>query len=193
VTSPEDEFFGLLHEAEGDFTGDSAEADELADPAAALRAQCDEWIQAAQQIRYHPEFRWPGTQASPGDVKDALVHVRARLDSLESVLSAVMMLKAGSAGAARDAERAADDAWNRQAEAERHRVRPEYQGSRERYAYWELAIRAERARAREARDLADYVRGAFDVIKLAYDGLNETRRDLASRLTHLRWETHLEQ
>lgn len=190
MSDAEDDFFGLLHEAEA--AGPPLEEDPLADASAMVRAQCEGWLQQAFALRFDPD-RWPPSSAPPNDVKDALVQVRASLDQLETLLANVMMLKAGSAAGATQAENAADDAWDRQAEAERHRPRPEYQGSRERYAYWNLAIRAERARARDARDLANYVRGAADVIKLVHDGLNETRRDLAARLTHARWEIHMEQ
>lgn len=184
MTDAADEFFEMLHDAEEGPEGDL-------DPRAAVRGQCDQWVQLAMALRFSPD-RWPGAQASPSDVKDALVDVRSRLDQMENLLVSVMALRSGSAAGAREAEQRAEDAWDRQAEAERHRPRPEYQGSRERYAYWNLAIRAERANAREARDLADYVRGIHDVIRVAYDGLNETRRDLVSRLTHFRWESNLE-
>jgi hypothetical protein len=190
MSDPADEFFGLLHGAEQQSVPE--EDDPLQDPAAVFRQQCALWEEAASRCRFH-ELTRPGPETSPSVVMEALVQVRARLDTIEVVLGQVMAVKAATAAQARNLEQAADDAWDRQAEAERRRPRPEYQGSKERYAYWNLAIRAERARAREARDLADFVRATYDRVKLHYDGLNETRRDLAARLTHARWETHIEQ
>jgi hypothetical protein len=182
ATDPDDAFFDMLHAAE------EAEPD----PAAAVRAQCDQWAQAAMQLRFAPD-RWPSAHASPTDVKNALVDVRGLLDQLEGLLANIVSFKGATAAQARDLEQQADDAWDEQAEAERRRPRPEYQGSKERYAYWNLAIREQRARARQAREMADYARTTYDVVRLVYDGLNETRRDLASRLTHFRWESHIEQ
>lgn len=187
MTDADDELFDQF------FMGAAAEDDVLVtDPGVVLRQQCEQWVQAAMTLRYDPAY-WPGSQASPNDVKNALVEVRAQLDQLEAILAQAMTLKGGTASAARQAEALADAAWDDQARAEQRRPRPEYQGSKERYAYWNIAIRPQRGRAQAARELADYVRGVHDVIKLAHDGLNETRRDLAARLTHARWEIHLEQ
>lgn len=180
-----DEFFDMMG-------GPPPDDDPLDDPVAAVRAQCDQWAQAAMALRFDPD-RWPVSAASPSDVKDALVQVRSRLDQLEGLLANVISFKGATAAQARDLEQQADDAWDDQAEAERRRPRPEYQGSKERYAYWNLATRVERGRARQAREMSDYARSTFDVIRLVYDGLNETRRDLVTRLGHARWETHMEQ
>lgn len=191
MTEPADEFLDLLHEA-----GETGQLHPLDDPGEVIRQQCEQWMQAMTVLR-HQNIRdlWPAREASPTQVNNALVEVRARLDQLETLFGQVIALKHATAEAAQIQERRADDAWDDQARAERdsRRPRPEYQGSRERYAYWNIAIRGERAAARQARELADYVRSVYDVMKLAYDGLNETRRDLAARLTHFRWETHMEQ
>jgi hypothetical protein len=188
--SPEDEFYDFLHGIEGQ----EPSGEEEPDPVVVVRSQCDQWVQATQAVRFeNREGLFPGPLASPAHVKDGLVLVRARLDQMETMLGNVIALKAASAEAATRAEQRAEDAWDVQAEAEQRRPRPEYQGSRERYAFWNLATRDERAAAREARALANYVRGAYDVIKLHYEGLNETRRDLVSRLSHFRWESSMEQ
>lgn len=185
-----DEFFGLLEGAE---EPDAAPGEDD-DPQAVVRQQCGQWVQAAQELRFTDlQIIFPSAEASPHAVNAALVTVRTRLDQVEAILSAALTLKHGTAEQAKKLEQAADDAWDRQAQAERNRPRPEFQGSKERYAYWNLAVRGERTRAREARELADYARGVYDLIRLAYDGLNETRRDLAARLTHARWEIHMEQ
>jgi hypothetical protein len=186
VTDAGDELFDQF------FMGAAAEDDVLEDPGTVARQQCAMWADAAGRWRFQDLPR-PNAQASPSDVKDALVEVRARLDSIEVILSQVISFKAGTAAQAESLERVADDAWDDQALAEQRRPRPEYQGSKERYAYWNIAIRVQRARARDARDLANLARSTYDQIKLHYDGLNETRRDLAARLTHARWEIHLEQ
>lgn len=191
TASPDEEFFDLLHGAESAVTIE----DELGvnDPAAVLRAQCRAWAETVRAYRFN-ELPRPGAQAPPSQVKDALVEVRARLDAVESILGLVMTTRDACIAQAAELEQAADDAWDDQVqlEAERRRPRPEYQGSKERYAWWNLAIRGQRARAREARALANLLRSTCDQVRLAYDGLNETRRDLAARLTHARWEQHLE-
>lgn len=185
---PADEFYDWLHQAEGQPPPEDGDTD----PAVVVRMQCDQWVQTVQALRFQPGL-WPGPEASPANVKDSLVQARARLDQAEVALGNVIALRAASAEAATRAEQRADDAWDLQAEAEQRRPRPEYQGSKERYAFWNLATRDQRAEARDARALANYVRGVHDVVRLHHDGLNETRRDLASRLAHFRWETHMEQ
>jgi hypothetical protein len=164
------------------------------DPGLVIREQCSGWLAVTEQYRLRVHKAWPGPDAIPDRIKDTLVSVRGVLDNVETIYGQVMAVRNATAMRARAAELAAEDAWDRQAEAEQHshRQRPDYQGSRERYAYWNIAIRAERQAAREARELADYVRGVYDQVKLAYDGINETRRDLAARLTHLRWERSIE-
>src|ERR1700742_1379553 len=99
--------------------------EEEPDPVEVVRAQCDQWAQDAMNLRFSPD-RWPGTSASPTAVKNALVDVRALLDQLEGLLANVMAFKAAATAQAVAVEQAADDAWDRQAEAERRRPRPEY-------------------------------------------------------------------
>jgi hypothetical protein len=191
VSEAADEFFDLLEDAAA-----GGSADQLDDPHAVIRQQCADWVQAAQLLRFADKHEiWPGSEASAHEVAAALTRARSRLDQVESFLASAIALKAGTAEQAKKHEQAADDAWDDQADAERRSraPRPEWQGAKERYAYWSLAIRDQRRRARQSRELADHVRCTYDLIKLAYDGLNETRRDLASRLSHFRWETHMEQ
>jgi hypothetical protein len=142
-------------------------------------------------LRYNAP--WPAASASPTQVKNALVEVRSQLDRLEVVYSAAMGLRGATAAQAKALEQAADDAWDDKANAERRAARREYEGPRERYAYWELDIRPHRHRAREARALADFARETCDRVELAYRGLDGLRRDLVGRLTHLRWESNMEQ
>lgn len=194
----DDDFMDILGGdagAAGDFEPGDEEAlyeGDLQDPRTIIRQQCELWLEAARRWRFDDMPR-PNAQASPAQVANALVDVRARLDSVEVILGSVMSTRSATAMQARELEQAADDAWDRQAEAERRRPRPEWQGAKERYAYWNLAIRTERQRAREARALADLLRDTYDRVRLSYDGLNDTRRDLTTRLTHARWEIHMEQ
>lgn len=154
-----------------------------------LRDKCAEWLAAAYALRKSP---WPGKGASPFAVSEALVQARANLDNLETIYGHIMALRAASEAKARELEVKASDAWDKEANDHRREPRREYEGSQERYAYWRLATRIQLLEARDAREFADFVKGTYDRIKLCYDGLNELRRDLASRLTHLRWEKSME-
>lgn len=188
----EDDFLGMAGEGPGTtHPNEPGSQDILDDPAGVLRRQCEEWLATARDLRYNAP--WPRSSATPSQVSEALVEARASLDRLEVVYSAVIGLRSATATQARVLEQAADDAWDDRANAERRTARREYEGPRERYAYWELDIRPQRRRARDARDLADYVKAACDRVELAYRGLDGLRRDLAARLTHLRWETSMEQ
>lgn len=155
----------------------------------ALKAHCAQWVKKALELR---DVENPSAQASPSSVRDALVQARANLDQLETLLSQVIALKVSADVRAKELEGAAEDAWDIKAEAERRTMRRDYEGSKERYAYWNIAVRAERHAARDARLFADYCRGAYDRIKLAYDGLDKARQDLNSRLKHLQWESSME-
>lgn len=183
------DFLGLLGDV--DDPGMLGEQEELASPYDVIREQCAQWVEAAGALRR--AALWPGPDAPPIEVANALVDTRTRLDRAEVLLGNAMALKAGTAAQAKALEAAADDAWDDQAYAGRNGYRREYEGPRERYAYWEIAIRPQRRAAREARAMADFAKDIYDRIRLSYDGLNELRRDTAGRLTHLRWETHLEQ
>jgi hypothetical protein len=196
----EDDFLGLLggdeegiqhHPAEPDLPPGLDMGDRLPDPTEVIRQQCAEWLSAASTLRYGAPL--PSSAASPTEVKDALVEVRARLDQLELVYASVMGLKAATTAQAKALEQAADDAWNDRAVEERRSARREWEGAKERYAYWELDIRPQRQRARAARELADFAKDACERIELAYYGLDGLRRDLAGRMTHLRWESSMEQ
>jgi hypothetical protein len=199
----EDDFLGLLGDPEEgvqhypnepDFPPELEApnlGDSLPDPAEVVRQQCAEWLSAASALRYSAPL--PGSAAPPVEVKDALVEVRARLDRLELVYASVMSLKAATAAQAKALEQVADDSWNDRAVEERRSPRREWEGAKERYAYWELDIRPQRQRARAARELADFAKDACERIELAYYGLDSLRRDLAGRMTHLRWESSMEQ
>jgi hypothetical protein len=162
----------------------------LMDPGEVIRRQLQAWLELAVAARF--EAPSPPADAVPMAVHRALADVRARLDQVEMTLASAMALKASTQARARQLEQAADDAWDDRAGAER-RIRRDFEGARERYAWWNLDIRPQRQRAREARDLADFVRDVHDRIRLHHDGINEVRRDLAARLTHLRWERNMEQ
>lgn len=187
-----EEFLGLLDDMDSQSsTGNPGSTDHPADPAEVVRLQCAMWAETASSLRRGAP--WPGLNATPSDVLSALVEARSRLDRLEVVLGNAMSLRTATASQARAMEEAADDAWDDQANNGRRGLRREYEGPRERYAYWEVAIRPLRLQAREARARADLAKDVYDRVKLAYDGLNELRRDLLGRLTHLRWESHMEQ
>jgi hypothetical protein len=197
----EQDFLGMLDDLDGpdnppestgpDYPYVPDEQAEQAEAADVVREQCAMWVEAVSAMRRGA--LWPGPSASPAEVDSALVQARTRLDRAEFLLGQAMSLKAGTAAQAKVLEAAADDAWDDQASAARHGPRREYEGPRERYAYWEIAIRPQRHQARQARALADYCKDCYDRIRLSYDGLNDLRRDLLGRLTHLRWESHLEQ
>lgn len=198
------DFLGLLGDMDGpgdppepastDYPDDPYSPDDQEEPASpsdVIRAQCTLWVEAASTMRRGAP--WPGPDAAPIEVAQALVDTRTRLDRVEVLLGNAMSLKAGTAAQAKALEAAADDAWDDMAYQGRNGYRREYEGPRERYAYWEIAIRPQRRAAREARALADFAKDIYDRVRLSYDGLNDLRRDTAGRLTHLRWEQSMEQ
>lgn len=134
----------------------------------------------------------PQERAIPHVLHDTLVYVRANLDRLEVVLGQAMDLKHATAMEARRQEQAEQDAWDDEADKARKQGRGEYEGAQERYAYWRLKTRDQRALARQAREEADVAADCEAKVRLMYRGLDSARQDLHARLRAVAFESALE-
>lgn len=124
----------------------------------------------------------PDENAPLPAVHRALVTVRGRLDQLETVLGQAMALKSAAEANAAKLEQVEADAWDDQADAARKKGISQYEGAQERYAYWRVRTRAQRAEARLAREVAAIAAQTEKRIALAHRGLDGTRLDLHRRL-----------
>lgn len=137
----------------------------------------------------------PGGIPDPRTLINALVGVRARMDTVESILAALIRAKSRTARAAKAARYAADDAWNANSIRTRNTPgvrRDEYVGAKEHYADNNLASFNEQRQARASERLADYAAECLDVVRLVHRGLDSHRTDLNVIMRTLAFESHLE-
>lgn len=147
-------------------------------------------MEASQLRRQVPN---PSVAATMDVLHAALQTARGCQDRIETIMVQAIALKNATEARALDLEEAADDAWDDQANKDRRAMRREFEGSKERYAYWNLAIREQRARARTARRVAQAVAGAENCIRKYYYGLDGARLDLHKRLSAVTsWQSNLE-
>jgi hypothetical protein len=162
----------------------------LPDPAAILAEECKSWLRQAMELRARVPS--PPSSAPHTTVHEALVLARANQDRIETLLSMAIGFKGACETKARKLEAEADEAWDDQAMKEKRFGRREFEGAQERYAYWRIACREPRRRARSARELADTASDTERRIRLHYYGLDGARQDLHRRLTVLRLEDSME-
>jgi hypothetical protein len=160
----------------------AAEQEPLPDPVAVLAAECQGWLSQALSLR--AAVKVPPASAPQATLYEAMVTAGAHLDTMETLLSQAIGFKGAAEIGAKAAEAAAEDAWEDQAGKEKQRgsYGREYQGAKERYAYWSLATRQERSAAREARRLADVAGDVERRVRLHYYGLLAAHDALSRRL-----------
>jgi hypothetical protein len=161
-----------------------------------VKALCDELEEAMRVLRFGTEAEplvLPGHTAVGGEVHEALLDVRARLDQAEELMT----------GARRERRRFRAKAVQRQVERDEEydrvmaglgegAVRREYEGTKDREAkarmrVLELTQTANRAAA--ARVMVD---DCFDGLKDTFFGLLNVREELIARLRELQFESTLE-
>lgn len=166
------------------------ETEEPLDPTAAVLGQCQAWLSEARELRAVPN---PSVAATLDPLHQALVTARGNQDRLEEILLRAIALKAATAVRAKELEEAAEDAWEDQANKDRRTMRRDFEGAKERYAYWSIAIREQRGRARLARKAADIADSTETSISKLYYGLDKARLDLHKRMSAvLSWQSNLE-
>lgn len=155
-----------------------------------VRQRCAEWLTEAGQLR---AVELPAGDAVPDRFYETMLVIRANLDRMEGLLEQAMMLKSGTAAAARDKEHEADDAWDTACQARsRSGAHREFEGAKERYADINLDTLAQRRAARAARRLADQAADTCERLRLMHRGLDSARQDVQSALRHHSWLTTLD-
>ena len=146
------------------------------------------WLAEVAKLR---DVEVPGVSAQPPEVHKALVEARGGLDRVEEILAMAMVLRSGAEARAKELTEKADDDLDRALVARSARAR-EFEGARERLAAASLDTLAERRAARSAVRAADLATSIEKRVRLHYYGLVKLRDELADRLKHLAWETHLD-
>lgn len=155
-----------------------------------VRTQLAEWLREAQELR---EVEYPSAHASPQEFYETLVSVRSRLDRVESLLSQAAGLRGSTSRRLAELHDEAEDAWDRTAQtARRSPVTREFEGARERYVDWNLAVLPQRQQERQMKRLADLVKETEERIRLVYNGLSSVRQDCHKALGYLQWESSIE-
>lgn len=166
-------------------------SDEERQAIATIKERVSELCRRAASLRSTPFL--PSPDAPPGQWDTALHTVRDHLDRIEEIYVDVLSLKSGVKLRWQALDAAAEDAWDRKADAAvTSGRRQQYQGSEERYAVWRVQTWQERRDARDAKQLYDFVADAAQRIEIGYRGLIGTRQYLISHIKYLQWESVLE-
>lgn len=134
----------------------------------------------------------PDVAASPGELVEHLVSLRGRLDRVAEIQAAALIQRSVAELRWRRAQVLAAEAWDREASKAQVVKRQEFEGAKERYSRFNLAVLEERKRERELRDEYDIWCAAYESIRTFYFRLDGSRMDIHIRLRTLAWELSLE-
>lgn len=166
------------------------EAPEAPSPEDVVRGRLTALVRQAYELR---SFKRPPADAAPAVVHEALVRLRTDLDVLENCMIQVSLIRQATESEQKAAEEEAQDAWDRQADAEYRRgVRRDFEGAEERYARWRLATFEQQRVARQSRARADLARQSEIAVRTVYRGMNGIREELLASLRYLQWESAME-
>lgn len=158
-------------------------------PLSELELQVSGWVAEALQIRFEGTPSLPVDATVASEIMQVLLDVRQRLDRLEGLLGVARRAKGRAHRASRTGRWEADTSWDQAVVAIPRR---EYEGPRERYAEASLASLVQQRTARAGENLSSVADEAYDVIKMAHDGMSSLRYDLVAMLRGFGFESSLE-
>jgi chromosome segregation ATPase len=156
-----------------------------------IRETCASMLARASQER---KFTRPHSGASPGEVHEAMLEVRTRLDSLEEMRATLLGLAAGARAEVRQAEAEVQDAWDKLADSQdgRQSISGEFLGKEERYARWNIRVLPLRRELRRLQRVADLVAATEAQVSTYYFGLRDLQGELKATMRYLEFESVLE-
>ena len=166
----------------------STALDSVEPPLSEVEATIAQWTEDALRLRYSAEAQL-NLAVTPADIRMQLHRIRQLMDAVEPILERTLRARGRVRRAAKHARSVADEGWD---QAVVQQPRQEYQGPRERYANASLATFMEQRTAREAELLQESADTAYEVVRIAYQGLNGIRQDLRAMLHGLQFESTLE-
>lgn len=162
-----------------------------ADAVAVAAQTYSAWLGEVEQLRF---AQVPEPDSSPEVIREALLLSRANLDRLEAIYSLSMAQRGAFERKAQEMEDAADDAWAEiaaKAVQTGHGAR-DYEGSKERYARFDMLNIDRRRDARQWRQAAKVAGEADARIRLAYYGLQNVMQSLRDALRSFTLESSLD-
>lgn len=154
-------------------------------------------VAEAKQIRFDKEIqeREPDLDASPYEERAYVQFIRQKMDRVEHLLFAAIRLKARAQRSYKEADQAAEEAWDEESVKSRKSSvgrGSDFTGPRERYADVNLATLKQRRVAREAERVLSVASEVLECVKMCYDGLNGIRQEHLSILRTIQFESTLE-
>lgn len=158
-------------------------------PLTELEQQVLSWVEEALALRHDGSPGLPPGGAAPHVIQDSLLQTVARLSRIEELLQLTVRARGRARRAAKEGKYLADDAWGR---AIVNTPRQEYVGAKERDAEASLRSFDQQRLARAAERLQSVTDEAYEVIKLAHEGLSSLRYDHATWLRSFQFQTSLD-
>jgi hypothetical protein len=159
---------------------------------ATARQQSGQWLAEAEKMRFGVQRTPP--EASPSEIREALIQARAYLDSLETYFSLAINQRSAFRICAREIREAADDNWDRLAAGANQRGQGarDFEGSKERYARFNLDNFDSERQARLWRQASEIADECYDRMRVYYYGLRDTVMDLREALRSFTMESSLD-
>lgn len=151
----------------------------------------DRTVNECIQLRVGAQL--PRPDASTGELLEALLDVRSRLDRVEELLAATLQLRGMAARKHAVLRIQVDDAWDEVAVRQRnHAVRDEYASAKERSAATNLEVLDLRRLERTADFDSRRCDEAVDIVRLRLRGLQEVRQDILAVVRIRQFESAME-
>jgi hypothetical protein len=144
-------------------------------------------------VRLRMGAQLPGLDASPRELQECLLAVRAGLDRMEAVLATALQLRSLAARQHTVSDISVSDAWDEVAVRQRQSAaRDEYSSAKERAATTNLEVLDLRRVERIAERRLRFCDHAVDSIRLRHRGLQDVRADCLALIRMLQFEMTME-
>jgi hypothetical protein len=144
-------------------------------------------------LRLRMGAQLPRLDASPRELSESLLAIRAGLDRMESLLSAALQLRSLAARQHTVLNIQVGDAWDEVAVRQRQSAaRDEYSSAKERAAVTNLEVLDLRRVERDAHRRLDLCDEAVESIRLRHRGLQDVRADCLALIRMLQFEYSME-
>lgn len=163
----------------------------MSDDDSALRALLAKHVE--ESVRLRMGMQLPQPDASVGELLEALLNVRQRLDRVEELLAVTLELRGMAARKHTVCRIAVDDAWDLAAVRQRQAaVRDEYSSAKERAAATNLEV-LDLRRVERMTDLHERLCDeAVESLRLRLRGLQEVRQDILAVVKIRQFESAME-
>jgi hypothetical protein len=163
----------------------------MSDEETGLRPTLDRYVTECVHLRMGAQL--PRPDAATGELLDALLDVRRRMDRVEELLATTLQLRGMAARKHTVFRIQVDDAWDEVAVRQRrHAARDEFSSAKERAAVANLEVLDQRRLERTADVDARLCDEAVETIRLRMRGLSDVRQDILAVVKIRQFESSLE-